>query len=60
MALDYVVAALEEELDGMTEWLAYSAPGCEASQKQHLEEGVERAYWHYGYVCGGRDFLALV
>ncbi len=54
------VRAISDRVAAMTRWLAEEAPYCEATQK-HLDAGtVERAYWHYGYVCAGRDFLALV
>jgi hypothetical protein len=52
--------AMSEKVDDITRWLAREAPDIEKSQK-HLDEGtIERAYWHYGYLCGARDFLALV
>lgn len=47
------------KIDGLTRWLAENAPYCDAEQK-HLNEGTtERAYWHYGYVCGLRDVVAM-
>jgi len=54
------VQAMSDKLNIMTRWLAENAPYCETSQK-HLDPGtVEQVYWNYGYVCGGRDFLALI
>ena len=54
------VRAMSEKISAMSRWLNKNAPYCETSQK-HLDEGtIERAYWHYGYVCGARDFLALL
>jgi len=54
------VQAMSDKVRAMTRWLAEKAPYCETSQR-HLDEGtVEQAYWNYGYVCGARDFLALI
>jgi len=54
------VQAMSEKIADITTWLEREAHGIEKTQK-HLDEGtVERAYWHYGYVCGARDFMALV
>lgn len=54
------VEAMSDRVRTMTGWLTERAPYCETSQR-HLDEGtVEQAYWNYGYVCGARDFLALV
>jgi hypothetical protein len=44
----------------LTAWMANNAPNCEREQK-HLDEGsVERAYWHYGYLCALKDVIALI
>jgi hypothetical protein len=54
------VQAMSGKLAAMSRELNREAPDCETSQK-HLDPGtVERAYWHYGYICGARDVLALV
>lgn len=53
------VQAMSDKVAAMSRQLAQEAPDCEASQK-HLDAGVERDYWHYGYICGARDVLALV
>ena len=54
------VQAMTDKVAAMSRQLGEEAPDCEVSQK-HLDVGtVERAYWHYGYICGARDVLALV
>lgn len=54
------IQAISDKADALAIWLAENAPYCESSQK-HLDEGtMERAYWHYGYVCAIRDILAIV
>ena len=54
------VQTMSDKVNVMTRWLVENASYCETSQK-HLDQGtVEQAYWNYGYVCGARDFLALI
>jgi hypothetical protein len=54
------VEAIAEKTAAMTRWLEANAPDCEKDQR-HLDEGtIERVYWHFGYVCATRDFLAML
>jgi hypothetical protein len=47
------------KIDELTRWLADNAPHCSSEQKHLDEDTVERAYWHYGYICALKDVLAL-
>ncbi len=52
--------AISDKIAGLTRWLAEHASSCETAQK-HLDEGsVERAYWHYGYLCALRDVASMI
>ena len=54
------VRGLSNKISAIDQWLNEHAPDCEKSQR-HLDEGtVERAYWHYGYLCAARDFMKLI
>jgi len=50
---------LRARADGLQDWLNQECPEC-FSEQRHLHEGtLERAYWHYGYLCAVRDILRL-
>jgi hypothetical protein len=52
--------AISERISELTKWLAENASYCEREQK-HLDAGtVERAYWHYGYLCALRDVITVI
>ncbi len=51
------IAALQNRVRGLSEWLNENAPECFSEQK-HVREGTqERVYWHYGYMVALRDVL---
>jgi hypothetical protein len=51
---------ISQRIAELTRWLGESASDCTTTQK-HLEEGsIERAYWHYGYLCALRDVVAAI
>jgi hypothetical protein len=50
--------AIEDRINGLTEWLAEHAP--EWREQAHLDEGSsERVYWHLGYLTALRDLQKL-
>jgi hypothetical protein len=54
-----VSTTIEGRIRELTQWIAENARACESEQR-HLDEGsMERAYWHYGYLCALRDVLSL-
>jgi hypothetical protein len=51
--------AIDERIDGLTDWIAENAPECK--EQAHLDGGTrERAYWHCGYLAALRDLRALM
>jgi hypothetical protein len=54
-----VEQAIDDRIEGLTDWLRQNAPAVE--QQAHLDEGsLERAYWHYGYLVALRDLRDLL
>jgi hypothetical protein len=52
--------AIDERIDGLTDWLSTNCPRCMREQT-HLDFGTrERAYWHYGYLVALRDVRDLL
>jgi len=50
---------IASRIESLKKWISDNCPSCETDQK-HLDEGtVERAYWHYGYLCALRDVFNL-
>jgi hypothetical protein len=57
--VDCVDQAIDERIDGLTDWLADNCPYC-THEQAHLDAGTrERAYWHYGYLTALRDLRDL-
>lgn len=55
------IAAVDERIKGLKEWLQEVAPECFTEQK-HIrgrEFFSEKVYWHYGYLLACRDLLRL-
>lgn len=48
---------LEHRISIMTDWLKENYPNiCE--EQKHLDEGgIERGYWHYGYIMALKDMV---
>lgn len=63
VSLHVDVRDVEEKLraraDGIRDWLSREAPEC-AEEQLHLDDGIERVYWHYGYLCSLNDTLRLL
>lgn len=52
--------AIDERIDGLTDWLMANCPQC-THEQSHLDAGTrERAYWHYGYLMALRDIRDLL
>lgn len=54
-----VEARLSKRADGIKKWIDANGDNCQEKQS-HLADGIERVYWHYGYMVALMDILRLL
>jgi hypothetical protein len=52
--------AVDRRIAGLKNWLIENAPYCAADQAHLNENGVERAYWHFGYLAALKDVRRIL